>query len=85
MTYRIIYTRRAQKDISKLAPEIRENIGNALEKYSDSPLDFARKMVDSELGTYRFRVGDYRIIFDIEDANIVVLRVGHHRDIYSRK
>ncbi|MDZ4853875.1 MAG: type II toxin-antitoxin system RelE/ParE family toxin [Nitrospirota bacterium] len=38
----------------------------------------------SELGSYRFRIGDYRVVFDIEGDEIVVLRVGHRRDIYRR-
>ncbi|MBW2067248.1 MAG: type II toxin-antitoxin system RelE/ParE family toxin, partial [Deltaproteobacteria bacterium] len=33
--------------------------------------------MDPALGTYRFRIGDYRVIFDIEGKDIVVLRVGH--------
>ncbi|MBC8254135.1 MAG: type II toxin-antitoxin system RelE/ParE family toxin [Ardenticatenia bacterium] len=39
-------------------------------------------MTDSKLGTYRFRVGDYRVIFDVEDDKVIILRVGHRRDIY---
>ncbi len=35
--------------------------------------------MDSTLGTYRFRVGDYRIVFDIEDTTIIILRVGHRK------
>ncbi len=34
------------------------------------------------MGTYRFRVGNYRVIFDLDDEQIVILRVGHRRDIY---
>jgi len=41
-------------------------------------------MVDPALGTYRFRIGDYRVIFDIEGNEVVVLRVGHRREIYRR-
>jgi mRNA interferase RelE/StbE len=36
------------------------------------------------LGPYRFRIGDYRVIFDLVDDEIVVLRVGHRREIYKR-
>ena len=39
---------------------------------------------ESVLGSYRFRVGDYRIIFDIEEKDIIVLRVGHRRELYKR-
>jgi mRNA interferase RelE/StbE len=36
------------------------------------------------LGAYRFRIGDYRVVFDLEGDEIVILRVGHRRDIYRR-
>lgn len=84
MKFRIIYTKRAAKDISGLAPDVKERLKEALEGYSEAPLHYARKMADPFLGNYRFRIGDYRVIFDLEGDEIVVLRVGHRRDIYRR-
>ncbi|PIU83448.1 MAG: hypothetical protein COS68_03990 [Elusimicrobia bacterium CG06_land_8_20_14_3_00_38_11] len=34
------------------------------------------------MGMYRFRVGDYRVIFDVDKNNIVILRIGHRKKIY---
>jgi mRNA interferase RelE/StbE len=82
--YKIVFTRRAAKDISKLDPETKEKIGDALRRYCKDPLNYARKMIDPSLGSYRFRIGDYRVIFDIEGDEIVVLRVGHRREIYRK-
>jgi mRNA interferase RelE/StbE len=82
MDYKIVFTRRAAKDISKLEPEVKEKIGDALKRYGKDPLNYARKMIDPSLGSYRFRIGDYRVIFDIEGNEIVVLRVGHRKEIY---
>jgi mRNA interferase RelE/StbE len=48
-------------------------------------LRFAEKISDPILGEYRFRIGDYRVIFDIEENEIVVLKVGHRREIYKRR
>jgi len=42
------------------------------------------RLTDPRIGTYRFRVGDYRVIFDVEGNEIIVLRVGHRREIYKR-
>jgi mRNA interferase RelE/StbE len=84
MDYKIVFTRRAAKDISKLEPEVKEKIGDALKRYGRDPLNYARKMIDPSLGSYRFRIGDYRVIFDIEGNEIVVLRVGHRKEIYRR-
>ena len=53
-------------------------------RYLDVPLDYAESLTDSTLGSYRFRVGDYRIICDIEGRDIVVLRIGHRRELYKR-
>ncbi len=36
-----------------------------------------------KIGTYRFRIGDYRVIFDIYGEDIVILRIGHRRSIYK--
>ena len=84
MRYELVYTNRAIKDIQKLDPEIKKRIGKALLRYEENPLNYSEKLIDPKLGTYRFRIGDYRVIFDIEGKDIVVLRVGHRRDIYKK-
>ncbi len=85
MKYTLVYTRRAQRDIKKLEADTKERIGKALLRFSEEPLRFAEKLSDPILGEYRFRIGDYRVIFDIEQNEIVVLRVGHRREIYKRR
>ena len=84
MKYRLTYTERAIKDIRKLELKIKERIGKTLLRYAGDPLKHAEKLTESRLGEYRFRIGDYRAIFDLEDDEIVILRVGHRRDIYKR-
>ncbi|MCJ7713612.1 type II toxin-antitoxin system RelE/ParE family toxin [Candidatus Bathyarchaeota archaeon] len=84
MRYRLVYTHRASKDIRRLEENAKQRIGKALKRYGEEPLKYASKLTDPALGTYRFRIGDYRVIFDIEDKEIVVLRVGHRRDIYRK-
>ncbi len=85
MKYELVYTRRAEKDILKLDPETKERIGKTLLRFSKNPLEFAEKLTDSSLGTYRFRIGDYRVVFDVAGSEIIVLRVGHRREIYKRR
>ena len=82
MEYKIVFTRRATRDVSRLEPEVKERIGDALKRYSKDPLNYARKMVDPSLGSYRFRIGDYRVIFDLEGHKLIVLRIGHRKEIY---
>jgi len=81
--YELVYTKRAARDISGLDQAAKERIRGALERYAQSPFNYAKKMVDPALGTYRFRIGEYRVIFDVEGNKIVVLRVGHRRKIYQ--
>jgi len=83
--YRLVYTRRAERDIKKLESDTKDRIGKALLRYSEEPLKYAEKLSGPILGEYRFRIGDYRVIFDIEGNEIVVLRVGHRREIYKRR
>jgi mRNA interferase RelE/StbE len=82
--YRLVYTRRAIKDIQRLEEKTRKRIGNTLLRYSENPFNYAEKLTDSKLGNYRFRIGDYRVIFDLEETDIAVLRVGHRKEIYRK-
>lgn len=83
MSYRLVYTHRATKDIQKLDQKIKSRIGKTLLRFEADPLRYAKGLTNAVLGTYRFRIGDYRVVFDLEGDEIVVLRVGHRRDIYK--
>jgi mRNA interferase RelE/StbE len=84
VTYSLVYTNRAIKDLKRIDEKIKQRIGNTLLRYSKDPLKYAEKLTDPRLGTYRFRIGEYRIIFDLESTDLVVLRIGHRKDIYRR-
>jgi mRNA interferase RelE/StbE len=79
---RILITRRAQKDLDKLESSTARRVLLRLREIKALPVAGAKALRDSRLGSYRLRVGDYRIIFDLEGSDIVVLRIGHRRDIY---
>lgn len=85
MKYKLVYTRRAERDIKKLESDTKDRISKTLLRYQEEPLKFSEKLSDPVLGEHRFRIGDYRVIFDIEGSEIVVLRVGHRREIYRRQ
>ena len=82
----IIFSERARKDWSRLERSVQNQLRKKFEFYlqSGQPLKCAEKLKDSSLGEYRFRIGDYRIVFDLEGNTIFVLRVGHRREIYKR-
>lgn len=81
----IVYTAPAAKEIKKLDPVVQKKLKKALEKLRTDPLGLSRKLESFELGEYRYRFGNYRIIFDLDTKNkrIVVLKVGHRREVYQ--
>ncbi|MHA1649225.1 MAG: type II toxin-antitoxin system RelE family toxin [Candidatus Helarchaeota archaeon] len=81
--YEILLTHRALKDLKNIEKGIYNRIFIKLNEYREDPLKYARKLVNPKIGTYRFRIGDYRVIFDIDKENIIILRIGHRKDIYK--
>ena len=84
MSFKLVYTRRAVRDIKSLDLAVGRRIGKTLLRYQEDPLKYAERIADPRLGSYRFRIGDYRVVFDLEGDEIVVLRAGHRREIYRR-
>lgn len=76
----------AIKQLQKLERPARERILEKIDFYAsqNNLLTFAKNISDSQLGSYRFRIGNYRVIFDLDIKNrrIVILAVGHRREIY---
>ena len=87
MTWTIEYARSVRKDVRKLDHQARERIRHYLEERIAS-LDDPRQLGDPLRGTmaglWRYRVGDYRVIAEIQDDRLVVLvvRVGHRKAVY---
>ncbi|MCL4377149.1 MAG: type II toxin-antitoxin system RelE/ParE family toxin [Actinobacteria bacterium] len=83
MSYKLLYTKTAYNDIKKLDRIAKKRIGKKIEEYSKDPLLNSKKLTNSTIGTYRWRIGNYRVVFDLDNKNIVILRVGHRREIYK--
>lgn len=84
MTYSIIWSREAKKKLKNLDRSVARRIYDAVGQLAEDPYRNVKKLVGSNL--FRLRVGDYRIIFDIEEdkLRILVLNIGHRRSIYDR-
>jgi len=84
MPYRILFTPRAERDFSALPARERERLARRIDTLATEPRPKSVKKLEGPDGFYRLRVGDYRIIYTVEDNVITVtaVRVGHRRDIY---
>ncbi len=89
MNYRVEYTDRAFDEIKKLGKKTAKRVLDKIKFFSQQsdPLSFAKKLENPRFGTYRFRIGDYRAIFDIDrNGNItilLILSVKHRKDVYK--
>ncbi|MBI4460008.1 MAG: type II toxin-antitoxin system RelE/ParE family toxin [Acidobacteria bacterium] len=79
------YARQFTADLRKLEPSFQTRILRAIEtKLLKDPFQYSRKLVDKRgPGCWRFRVGDYRIRFDIEGQLLLFYRVRHRREVYE--
>ena len=84
--YRLLYKKPAVEDIQKLSKPIRKRLKTKLEWFvgQQNPLEFAEPLTKPADAQYRFRVGSYRVLFDVEGKNIVVLHVQHRREVYRK-
>lgn len=82
--YEIIFSDAAFRQLAKLEKHIQTRIITALERIRIRPEDYVIKLV-GEPG-YKFRVGDYRVIMDVDinGSKILILKVGHRKNIYYR-
>jgi mRNA interferase RelE/StbE len=78
----IVLTARALRDFKKIDQATRQRIAAKLRECAENPTVVARNLRDARIGTWRLRIGDYRAVFDIDGETLVVLRLGHRRDIY---
>ena len=82
--YEIIFSRKAKKQLFKLERTIQERIIFALERIRIRPEDYLTKLVGDP--GYKLRIGDYRVIMDIDKTNllILVIKIRHRKDIYKK-
>ncbi len=80
--YKVLLTQRALKDLDALEKQHRARIIKKLKEYGTKSHKGTRKLENPKIGTHRLRIGDYRVVFDIDGDNLVVLRIGHRKTIY---
>lgn len=83
--YQVLITRSAEKQLKKLDAQVQRKIAAVIMSLGIDPRPYGCKKLTGSVNCYRIRVGDYRVIYDIYEHEIVVsvLKIGHRRDIYK--
>lgn len=90
LAWRIDFAEAAKAELGKLGKQTARRIIAFLRDrlaHADDPRSLGEALKGSALGDFwRYRVGDYRIIANIEDQSlcVLVLRIGHRKDVYRR-
>lgn len=87
MTHRIGLAPPAARQLRKLDPSARRRIQAVLELLADEPRPPAATQLVGGTGEWRVRTGDHRVVYEIHDEVllVLVLAVGHRRDVYRRR
>jgi len=80
---RIAFAPGAWRAWQKLPTNIQTRLEEKLTQYARDPLRYATKLTDSKIGQYRFRIGNYRIVLDLREDELMILAVAHRKDIYG--
>ena len=79
------YTRHAARDLKSLSSDTQKRSATKMRFFTSQsdPLNFAETLTDRREGNYRFRIGDYRVIFDVVDSKIYVLKIKRRDEAYQ--
>lgn len=85
MAYNVSLRRSALKELQSLPQKAVRKVSSAIDELAENPRpDGVKKLKGSDQDLYRIRVGDYRIIYSVEDEIkiIDIRKIGHRKDIY---
>ena len=83
--FEVVFSPKADKQLDDLSTSLQRRITQALEGLEPNPRPPGAIKLQGSDDLWRIRVGDYRIIYSIDDGKLLVLvvRLGHCRDIYK--
>ncbi len=81
--YEILFSHSAKEKLKELPNNIKNDIGRALERIKIRPFSFIKRLRNSPY--YRLRVGNYRLITNIDAIKLTIniIELGHRKDIYK--
>lgn len=84
MTYRIEFVKQAAKQFKALPTQEQQRLQPKIDALATEPRPVGVVKLSGEQDLYRIRVGDYRIIYNIQGDQLLILvvKIGHRRDVY---
>ncbi len=81
--YELTFKRRARRNVARLPESVYRRMIRAIDELAENPRPRNSRKLRGKEG-WRIRVGDYRVIYEIDDEaqEVLVLDVGHRRDVY---
>ncbi len=85
MSYSIFFKNSASKQLRRLPKNMLSKVATAIDELADDPRPVNCKKLKDTADTYRIRIGDYRVIYTIDDSivTVEVVKVGNRKDIYE--
>ncbi len=82
---KIRYSKKALKYLLKLQPKLRDRIRNTIRKIADGNTQGLSIVAMQDVDAFRVRIGDYRVIYEINDDELVliVIKIGARGDVYK--
>ena len=86
-TYQIAFTPAAQRQLASLDPPTQRRVAHRIEALGSAPRPPGAEALKGGQGELRIRIGDWRIIYIVRDAELLVLviKIGHRRDVYRAR
>lgn len=84
MAYTVVIERSALRDLKRLPELIRTRIDGHILALAENPRPQGVEKLSGSEHSYRLRVGDYRILYEIHDQilHVLVVKIGHRREVY---
>jgi len=86
MAYKLLYHPDIHKDdLAHIPQNIKSIIRKAIEeRLTTAPLDYGEPLRQSLKGHRKLRVGDYRVVYRVESGTVIILKIGHRKDVYCK-
>jgi mRNA interferase RelE/StbE len=85
MAYKVAFSKSAHKELSRLPKNIYLKVEVSVDGLIENPRPSGCKKLVGSKNTYRIRVADYRIIYDVNDdiIEILIIKIEHRKDVYK--